>query len=98
MQYTLAYPEEFLTKISGYYGRYQDDVIIESLRFETNTCCIPCGTQARGTYFEIDMDGQIVGLHGRSSADFVYSIGAYTLLKGSPKQFCYIDKTSDLID
>lgn len=76
----LNYPEEFVTKLSGYFERFipspEFGFVIKSLTFHTNQRKFgPCGPE-RGTYFETDVIGKIVGLFGRSG-DLLDSIGVY---------------------
>ena len=81
LQYDLNYPEEIITKISSYYDAhwhwFMTFVIVKSLTFHTNQRRLgPCGSE-RGTYFEIEQEGNIVGIHGFGSCGFVDSIGVY---------------------
>lgn len=82
--YDLNYPEEIVTKISGYYGThqfwFQTFVIVKSLTFHTNERKLgPCGPE-HGTYFETnEQEGKIIGIHGFGSIAFVDSIGVYMM-------------------
>lgn len=81
MQYDLNYPEEMVTKISGYFGTYGAWKVIKSLTFHTNQRKLgPCGEEG-GPSFETEMGGKIVGLFGRGG-DLVDAIGVYTLKTG----------------
>jgi hypothetical protein len=78
MQYNLNYPEEFVTKISGYFGQYGPHKVLLSLTFHTNQRKLgPCGAEV-GPSFETEVGGKIVGIFG-SSGDLVDSIGVYML-------------------
>lgn len=77
-QYNLNYPEEFVTKISGYFGQYGPFKVLISLTFHTNQRKLgPCGAEV-GPSFETEVGGKIVGFFG-SSGDLVDSIGVYML-------------------
>lgn len=81
-EYDLNYPEEMVTKISGYFGTYGAWKVIKSLTFHTNQRKLgPCGEEG-GPSFETEMGGKIVGLFGRGG-DLVDAIGVYTLKTGS---------------
>lgn len=72
--YDLNYPDEFVTKISGYFGVSS----ITSLTFHTNRRKLqPCG-QKQGNYFKTEMGGKMVGVFGSSGAR-LDSIGVYLL-------------------
>lgn len=85
-EFTLDYPREYLTKMSGYMGmapppNKPDDryYVVKSLSFHTNQRTLgPCGPQ-EGTPFETEVDGVIVGFFG-SSAGLLDSVGAYMLV------------------
>jgi hypothetical protein len=79
MQYNLNYPQEIVTKISGYFGSYKSwPLVIKSLTLHTNQRKLgPCG-QEQGTYFETEEGGKIVGVFG-SGRTVVNSIGVYML-------------------
>ncbi|KAA8537086.1 hypothetical protein F0562_029564 [Nyssa sinensis] len=74
----LNYPGEFLISISGYYGQVSGLVVVRSLTIESNkTTYGPFGVRD-GNYFNIPpTSGKIIGFHGRSSGDYLHSIGAY---------------------
>lgn len=75
-EYNLNYPEEIVTKISGYFGTYGPHKVIISLTFHTNQRTLgPCGHEG-GPYFETEEEGKMVGVFG-SSGDVVDSIGVY---------------------
>lgn len=81
-EYSLNYPDEMLTKISGHFGNYkawpEGWVVIKSLTFHTNKAKYgPCG-QEQGTPFETEEGGKIVGFFG-SSGTLLDSIGVYML-------------------
>jgi len=82
IQYNLNYPEEFVTKITGYFGTS----FITSLTFHTNRRrkLGPCG-QKQGTYFKTEVRGKIVGIFG-SGAARVDSIGVYMLKSRTSKE------------
>ncbi|KAF4379650.1 hypothetical protein F8388_023667 [Cannabis sativa] len=69
--------EEYLTSISGTYGKYLHFKLITSISFITNLKTYgPFGGET-GTAFSLSIqDGVVVGFHGKSG-DFVDSIGIY---------------------
>jgi hypothetical protein len=79
MQYNLNYPDEIVTKISGYFGSHKSwPLVIKSLTFHTNQRKLgPCG-QEQGTLFETEVGGKIVGVFG-TSGTVLDSIGVYML-------------------
>ena len=80
MQFTLDFPNERITKMSGYRGHADGHDLVRSLSFETNTkrTLGPYGPQS-GTAFQTDVHGSIVGFFGTSGTR-LDSIGAYMLL------------------
>lgn len=83
IEYNLNYPQEIVTKISGYIG-----ISVTSLTFHTNQRKLgPCGKE-KGTYFEAQtrgkMEGKIVGVFG-SSGTRLSSIGMYMRKPRTPK-------------
>lgn len=85
-EFTLDYPREYLTKMSGYMGMVTDRTkpenrycVVKSLTFHTNQRTLgPCGPQ-EGTPFETEVDGVIVGFFG-SSIGLLDSVGVYMLV------------------
>ncbi|KAM6595431.1 hypothetical protein CsatA_005955 [Cannabis sativa] len=70
---------EYLTSISGTYGKYLNLTVITSISFITNLKTYgPFGRSREiGTAFSLSIqDGVVVGFHGKSG-DFVDSIGIY---------------------
>jgi len=80
IEYSLNYPEEILTKISGHFGSYKPPpeswTVIKSLTFHTNKGKYGPFGQEDGTPFETEEGGKIVGFLG-SSGTLVDSIGVY---------------------
>ncbi|KAK1287372.1 hypothetical protein QJS10_CPB19g01172 [Acorus calamus] len=78
-QFVLDYPNEFLTRIEGYYGPFTNVAsLIRSLTFYTNmgNKYGPYGVE-EGTYFDIPTKGaEIVGFFGRSGW-LLDAIGVY---------------------
>ncbi|ONK69979.1 uncharacterized protein A4U43_C05F28950 [Asparagus officinalis] len=79
IQIKFAYPEEYLTDISGYIAPmvHGGSPVIRSLRFNTNKQTFgPYGIE-EGTPFTIPIEGgMVIGFHGRSS-QYLDSIGMY---------------------
>jgi hypothetical protein len=79
MQYNLNYPQEIVTKISGYFGSYKDwPKVIKSLTFHTNQRTLGPSGQEQGTFFETEVGGKIVGIFG-TCGTVLDSIGVYML-------------------
>jgi hypothetical protein len=78
MQYNLNYPQEIVTKISGYFGSYYSSLVIKSLTFHTNQRTLGPSGQEKGTFFETEVGGKIVGIFG-TCGPLLDSIGVYML-------------------
>nr|ABK23065.1 unknown [Picea sitchensis] len=72
--------DEFLIKLTGYFGKYGEYSIVKSLTFETNLRKLEPVGPLDGTKFETDVNGKIVGFFGSASDGFIDSIGVYMLL------------------
>ncbi|XP_059650947.1 mannose/glucose-specific lectin-like [Cornus florida] len=74
---TLAYPDEFLLSVWGYYGQVGDMVVIRSLGFQSNKRMIgPFGVESGEKFQSSSTCGKIIGFYGRSDK-YLSSIGAY---------------------
>jgi hypothetical protein len=81
MQYDLDFPDEYLTRLTGYLGPWGGHSVIKSLTFYTNKRVLETGGLQSGTMFDTEVNngnGKIVGFFG-SSGDRLDSIGAYIL-------------------
>ncbi|KAJ4963307.1 hypothetical protein NE237_023246 [Protea cynaroides] len=71
----IDFPSEFLTGISGYKADSVNG--LNSLTFETNKRNIGPFGQEKGKHFSIQMGSSFGGFHGKSSVEYLCSIGAY---------------------
>ncbi|XP_010273654.1 PREDICTED: mannose/glucose-specific lectin-like [Nelumbo nucifera] len=80
-QIQIAWPDEYLTSISGTFGRrwknQNGHVVVRSIQFNTNARSYGPYGSTDGTAFSLPVkQGKIVGFHGRCGAD-LDSIGVY---------------------
>ncbi|OWM79234.1 hypothetical protein CDL15_Pgr003406 [Punica granatum] len=82
-QIILDHPDEYLTSISGYAGKFLDEITIRSLTFQSNKKTHgPFGIR-EGKHFSFSSNiGKIIGFHG-SSSTYLNSIGVHTELLSS---------------
>lgn len=77
--YVLDFPDEYLTRMTGYFGSWFGHTVIKSLTFQTNKRVLGTSGPQDGTKFDTEVNnGKIVGFFG-SSGDRLDSIGAYIL-------------------
>ncbi|KAJ4773121.1 Mannose-binding lectin superfamily protein [Rhynchospora pubera] len=74
---------EFITAVKGYYGNFNGNFVVRSLKFVTNLGTFGPYGQEEGVPFELPaINGQIIGFHGRSG-QLLDSIGVYVKVGGS---------------
>lgn len=77
LQVELDYPEEYITSMSGYYGRQGGLTVIKSLTFQSSRRVYGPYGKEEGKNFQCwPRIGKLVGLYGKSGT-YLDSIGAY---------------------
>nr|AAQ62872.1 At1g52120 [Arabidopsis thaliana] len=79
-EFTVDYPNEFLTSVEGTYRDNPGGTLITSLTFKTsNNRTSPILGKASNKTFLLESKGcALVGFHGASSDFFLYALGAYS--------------------